>query len=72
MEKKLEKLYLTFYSLLTAQDLLQAHYQISLVINLKNFIKLNVGHDDKKYETCGIKCKYCNCFFEYTNFDLIE
>ena len=28
----------------------------------------------KKYETCGIKYKYCDCFIEYKNFkdDLIE
>ena len=30
--------------------------------------------DDKKCETCGIKCKFCDCFLECTNFkdDLIE
>ena len=37
-------------------------------------IKCKFGHDDKKCKTCGIKCKYCDCFLEYTNFkdDLIE
>ena len=37
-------------------------------------IKCKFDHDDKKWETCGIKCKYCDCFLEYTNFkdDLIE
>ena len=37
-------------------------------------IKCKLGHADKKCETCGIKCKYCECFLEYTNFkdDLIE
>ena len=37
-------------------------------------IKYKVGHDDKKYETCTIKYKYCDCFLEYANFkdDLIE
>ena len=37
-------------------------------------IKCKFGHDDKKYETCGIKYEYCNCVLEYTNFkdDLIE
>ena len=31
-------------------------------------------NNDKKCETCGIKCKFCDCFLEYTNFknDLIE
>ena len=37
-------------------------------------IKCKLGHDDKKFETRGIKYKYCDCFLEYTNFkdDLIE
>ena len=37
-------------------------------------IKCKCGHDDKKCEACGIKCKYCDCFLERTNFkvDLIE
>ena len=37
-------------------------------------IKFEFGHIDKTRETCGIKCKYYNCFLEYINFedDLIE
>ena len=35
-------------------------------------IKLKLGHGNKKQETCGIKCKYCDCFLEYTNDDLME
>ena len=37
-------------------------------------IKCKFRLDGKKCETCGIKYKYCNCFFEYTNFkgNLIE
>ena len=37
-------------------------------------IKCNFGHNDKKCETCGIKYKYCDCFFVYMNFkeDSIE
>ena len=37
-------------------------------------IKCKFGHDYKKYETCRIKYKYCDCFLEYTNFkdDLTE
>ena len=42
MKKKLQKLYLTDYNLLTAQDSWQAHFQILLIILLKEFIKLNV------------------------------
>ena len=37
-------------------------------------MKCKYGHNDKKCETCGIKCKHFDCFLEYTNFkdDLIE
>ena len=37
-------------------------------------IKCKSGHDEKKFQTCRIKYKYCSCFFEYTNFkdDLLE
>ena len=45
MEKKLQKIYLTYYSLLIAQDLLQTHYQILSTIFLKEFIELNVNSD---------------------------
>ena len=45
MEKRLQKPYLTNYHLLIAQDFLQAHYQILLMIQLKKFIKLNVNTD---------------------------
>ena len=44
---------------------------LNLVNNLSeglHRIKCKLGHDDKKCETCGIKYKYCDCFFEYTNF----
>ena len=29
--------------------------------------KCKFGHDNKKYETCGIKYKDCKCWLEYTN-----
>ena len=45
MEKKLQKLYSTYYNLLIAQDLWQAHYQILSIIFLKIFVKLNVYRD---------------------------
>ena len=45
MEKKLQKIYLTFYNLLIAQDLLQAHYQILFIIFLKKIIELNVNSE---------------------------
>ena len=37
IEKKLQKLYLTDYNLLTAQDLWQAHYQILSIFILEKF-----------------------------------
>ena len=45
MERKLQKIYLTYYNLLIAQDLWQAHYQILSIIFLKEFIELNVKLD---------------------------
>ena len=45
MENKLQKLYSTYYNLLIAQDLWQAHYQILSIIFLKIFVKLNVYRD---------------------------
>ena len=37
-------------------------------------LNVNTGRMIKKYETCGIKCKDCQCFFEYTRLkdELIE
>ena len=76
MEKKLRKIYVTYYNLLTAQDLWQAHYQILSIIFLKEFTKLNVNTDTmiKECETCEITYEVCDCFLEYKNFkdDLIE
>ena len=45
MEKTLQKIYLTYYSLLTVQDLWQTHYQIMSIIFLREFIELNVNTD---------------------------
>ena len=60
MEKKSQKLYPTGYNLLTVQDLLQGHYQILLIILLKEFIKLNVNADmrmkDVKLVTIAMIC----------------
>ena len=43
MEKKLQKIYVTDYKLLIAQDLCPAHYQILSIILLKEIIELNVN-----------------------------
>ena len=76
MEKKLQKIDLTYYNLLIAQDLWQAHYQIWSIFFLKEFAELNINTEMmiKKCETDGIKYKYCDFFLEYLNFkdDLIE
>ena len=42
---KSQKLHLADYNLLIAQHLWQTHYQILLIILLKEFIKLNVNRD---------------------------
>ena len=31
-------------------------------------IKCKLGHNDKKWETCGIEYMYCECFLEYKKF----
>ena len=43
MNKKLQKLYLTYYNLLIAQDLWLVHYQILSIYFLKELIELNVN-----------------------------
>ena len=45
LEKKLQKIYLTYYSSLIVQDLWEAHYQILSMIFLNDFIELNVNTD---------------------------
>ena len=45
MEKKLRKIYFTYYNLLIVQGLWQAHYQILPIIFLKEFIESNVNTD---------------------------
>ena len=56
---------------MTAQGLWQPHYHILSIIFLKESIELNVNLDMiiKKCETCGIRYKCCDCFFEYANFN---
>ena len=60
MEKKLQKIYLTFYNLLIALDLWQAHCQILLILFLKEFIKLNVNMDTmiKNMKLVELRTKY--------------
>ena len=48
--EEVSKMYPTYYNLLIAQDLWQAHYQSLPIIFLKEFIKIKCkyGHNDKK------------------------
>ena len=43
MKKKLQKVYLTWYNLLTVQDVWQVLHKILLIIYLKVFVELNVN-----------------------------
>ena len=45
MDKKLQKIYLTYNYLLIAHDLWQAHYQMLPIIRLKEFTEVNVNMD---------------------------
>ena len=76
MEKKLQKLSLTYCNFMIAQDLCQVHYQSFSIIFLEKLKKLNGNKDTtiKKCETQAYRYKYCNSFLEYTDFkdDLIE
>ena len=45
MERKLENIYLTYNNFLIEQDLWQTHYEILLIIFLKESKKLNVNTD---------------------------
>ena len=69
MEKKLQKIYIIHYSLLIAQGLWQAHYQILSIIFLKKFTELTV-HPDMMIENMKLAELNinCDCFLEYTHF----
>ena len=45
MERKIQKIYLTYYKYLIAQDLSQAHCQILSLIFLRDYIELNANSD---------------------------
>ena len=69
MVKKLQKPYLADFNLMIVQDLWQAHYQILLIVLLKEFRKpkCKYGFDDKKCEIFRFKDKNCECCVEYTS-----
>ena len=66
MEKKVKKIYLTYYNLLIAQDLWQTHYQILSIIILKEFIKLNINTDTiiKNVKLVELNINTLNVFFD--------
>ena len=64
MEKKLQKLYLTYYNLLIAKGLWQAHYQIFLIIFLKKLIKLTDTKIKNMKLAAEYKCLYCNKYYQ--------
>ena len=70
MEKKLQKIYLTYYSSLIAQDLRQAHYQILSIMFLKEFIELNLKIHTmiKNVKFVELNLSIVTFFLESTNF----
>ena len=68
MDKKLQKNYLTYFSLLIAHDLWQSRYQILSIMFLKEFVGLNVNLEMiKKSETYEIRYNHWDRFLEYIN-----
>ena len=69
METNVQTPHPTDYNLLIAQDLWQAHYQILLIILLKEFIKLIVNTDKmiKNVKLAELNKNICESFLEYTN-----
>ena len=65
MEKKLQKIYLTYNNLLIAQGLWQTHCQILSIVFLKEFIELNVNSDTiiKNVKLAELHTKYETVFF---------
>ena len=68
MEKKLQKIYLTYYNLVIAQDLWQAHYQILLIMFLTKFIELNLNKDTmiKNVKIVQLNVSITTVFLKYT------
>ena len=75
MEKKYKNHILQITIYLIAPNLMAS--SLSNLVNLAegiHKIKCKYGHDNKKCETYGTKCKGCECCLEYTSVedDLIE
>ena len=74
MEKKLQKIYLTDYNLLIAQDLWQAHYQILSTIFLKKFTKLDMNMDAtiKKVKLAELNINIATAFLNTQTLKMIQ
>ena len=72
--EKLEKIYLTYYNLLNAQALWQAHYQVLSIIFLKEFIKLNVNMDMiiKNVKKSELNIKIVSAFLNMQTLKMIQ
>ena len=68
MEKTLQKIYLTYHNLLIAQDLWQAHYQILLIMFLKEFIEPNGNTGTMIKNAKLVELNISTVYLEYTNF----
>ena len=66
--KKSQKLYLTDCNLLTAQDFWQLPNLVNDLAEGIQKIKCKYGHNNKKFETCRIKYRKCECFLECKTF----
>ena len=68
MAKKLQNVYLTYHNFLIVQGLRQGHNQILLIIDLKEFIKINLDMDTMIKNVKLVESNSWSCFPEYGNF----
>ena len=71
MEKKLQNKYYTFYNLLMAQDLWQAHYQNLSIILQTELINLNVNMNEKNVKPGNKYIKISSVFLNTQTLKLI-
>ena len=67
--EKLQKKYLTDYNLLIAQDFWEAHFQIFLIILLKELIKSNVNTNTmtKNVKLMELNINIVTAFLNFSN-----
>ena len=71
--EKLQEKYLTYYNLLIAQNLWQAHYQILSIIFLKEFMELNANMDMmiKDLKLAELNISIVTVFLNLQNLEMI-